>query len=468
MSAILNAIAKGFSSSSVLNQVVKKFPKLAKEVGKAQLYGYTPRTILRHLEGRKHEEGKYLTEREQQLEQDKVKDRKAALSAVSALGVAGAVAGGIGSLMKNKPILPTQPNVSLGGNPPSPKPSPITPGQQGIIDKVPSAKDVELIGSEPFKDLVKPSESIKSEFPQLQEFVDKSIASGKTPQEIYENLKKSKFLSPLVHRIEEKERKSFLENIKGSNTKDDLSSLKTAWQGADPARKLYEGIFDSLKNGKDTFAGIKDPLIQRAKPYFDKGMINSAEDLRKFVNQGPDSLSSQKTPIVGSEIISPFGAGSIEHIKGDKAVINIDGKKRSVPVEELEPPSEDAIHAVTKMLGIPEKDLSSNVSLFFYDPEVSDLFVQFHSGDFYRYKDLPKEIVENLASKNAIPLTKGENIYGEWSPDDKESLGAALYRYVLEDPKWKRAAKGQEANSMYKKLSPLYDYWKPLRKKGKK
>ena len=58
---------------------------------------------------------------------------------------------------------------------------------------------------------------------------------------------------------------------------------------------LYAGIYKALVEGKDTFSGVKDPLIVRAKPYFDKGLITSAEDLRKFANEGPQAFEKPET-----------------------------------------------------------------------------------------------------------------------------------------------------------------------------
>ncbi len=47
---------------------------------------------------------------------------------------------------------------------------------------------------------------------------------------------------------------------------------------------LYAGLFKSLQDGKDTFAGIKDSALVKAKPAFDAGLIKSPDDLRAFLN----------------------------------------------------------------------------------------------------------------------------------------------------------------------------------------
>lgn len=62
---------------------------------------------------------------------------------------------------------------------------------------------------------------------------------------------------------------------------EDLSSI-----GAGIAKGMmdnfYEGIFKSLKDGKSTFAGVKDSLITASKPSFDAGLIKNVEDLKRF------------------------------------------------------------------------------------------------------------------------------------------------------------------------------------------
>lgn len=59
---------------------------------------------------------------------------------------------------------------------------------------------------------------------------------------------------------------------------------------------FYKGVFDALKKGKNTFAGVKEPLIAKAKPYFEKGLIQSPDDIRDFANQsGKFGNISQQT-----------------------------------------------------------------------------------------------------------------------------------------------------------------------------
>lgn len=71
-----------------------------------------------------------------------------------------------------------------------------------------------------------------------------------------------------------------------------------AMRGSDPAGGLYRGVFDALEKGKTTFAGVKDPLIAKAKPFYDQGLIKTSDDIRTLVNEGPGALKSKYAPTV--------------------------------------------------------------------------------------------------------------------------------------------------------------------------
>ncbi len=81
--------------------------------------------------------------------------------------------------------------------------------------------------------------------------------------------------------------KSKGEKQKKKENESDESGIKKAFEqmGGGIVEGLYNGIFKSLQEGKDTFSGIKDPLIQLAKPYYEKGLIKSPSDLKDFVNK---------------------------------------------------------------------------------------------------------------------------------------------------------------------------------------
>lgn len=64
------------------------------------------------------------------------------------------------------------------------------------------------------------------------------------------------------------------------------SSINDAFaqMGGGMVDNLYNGLFESLQKGRDTFAGVKDPILIKAKPLYDKGIIKSPNDLKDYVN----------------------------------------------------------------------------------------------------------------------------------------------------------------------------------------
>ena len=57
-------------------------------------------------------------------------------------------------------------------------------------------------------------------------------------------------------------------------------------KGGGVTDNLYDQLFQALQDGKDTVAGVKDPVLAKAKPAFDAGLIKSPADLRAHVAAG--------------------------------------------------------------------------------------------------------------------------------------------------------------------------------------
>lgn len=57
-------------------------------------------------------------------------------------------------------------------------------------------------------------------------------------------------------------------------------------KGGGVTDSFYKQAFDALQSGKTTIAGVKDPVLVRAKAAFDAGLIQSADDIRKFESEG--------------------------------------------------------------------------------------------------------------------------------------------------------------------------------------
>jgi hypothetical protein len=60
---------------------------------------------------------------------------------------------------------------------------------------------------------------------------------------------------------------------------------------------LYSGLYDALRAGKDTHAGVKDPVLAKARPFYEQGLIKNADDLKALVAAKYDPvLAGLKAP----------------------------------------------------------------------------------------------------------------------------------------------------------------------------
>jgi hypothetical protein len=133
-----------------------------------------------------------------------------------------------------------------------------------------------------------------SELPYLNDYDKKRYATLSN-----EIIKKLELTEKKPKKIKEEPIKP-IEEIK---PKPEENGIKLTGMGTGMMEDFYKGIFKSLTEGKDTFSGVKDPLIGKAKPYYDKGLIKTWEDLRDFANKSvvkepktPQVLSSRKEP----------------------------------------------------------------------------------------------------------------------------------------------------------------------------
>lgn len=73
--------------------------------------------------------------------------------------------------------------------------------------------------------------------------------------------------------------------VTGTNPVSDLSA-GLGKMGKGIADAMYDGLFASLQAGKTTMSGVEDPVLAKAKPFFDAGLIKSGNDLRALSQSG--------------------------------------------------------------------------------------------------------------------------------------------------------------------------------------
>jgi hypothetical protein len=62
--------------------------------------------------------------------------------------------------------------------------------------------------------------------------------------------------------------------------------FREAFTGTNSTDDLYRQAFSALQNGKTTIAGVTDPILAKARPFFDAGKIKSPDDIKALVQSG--------------------------------------------------------------------------------------------------------------------------------------------------------------------------------------
>jgi hypothetical protein len=78
------------------------------------------------------------------------------------------------------------------------------------------------------------------------------------------------------------------------------------------------------------------------------------------------------------------------------------------------------------------KPNSSNVKNIMYNDETNELVLQFRNGDNYTYFNVPFNLFEDVVNGNGVCRTEGSNRWGSWSVGKTPSVGAAVYRRLVE------------------------------------
>ncbi len=504
---IASALTGGYTTKQIMQFLIRQFPQHADKIKGALKAGFTADQVVKFLGGGRkgvNQETEGLTEHEQVRSKDMQRRENVNQGALKGAGMA-ALAGGTAlaapmaksALQRAAPQLfgpgaiTSSSNTGLGpssNNTGSPSPT--------QAPQIPQANLISPSSSQPPVSPNIPQQSQpnqpKLNTTNINELVNKHGLT-KHIESLSSNVKDPKAIAGILYNKFPREMKKFQEeagipmedaiseymqsNVKPLDIEEPDDKLgfkeafKTMEEGA-PTNKLYEGIFESLKNGKDTFAGIKDPLISKAKPYFDKGIIKSPEDLKRFVNNPEEFQQKEPSKIEkGSTVASPQGIGEIKEIRNGKAIIEIDGKKHQVDEDELiESPLpekdladlyDDLISGIEKTTG---KQVSRNVDWAGYDPGSNELAYKPHGSDkLYVYGDISERDIEVLTKFLSQRKSTGSNFIGAWQAGSESPIGAAMYQLIKELQE-ERGGKGNEYKNKYE---TIYDAIEPAKKAAK-
>lgn len=451
MTAIAQALNSGYGVEKILRYLAQTNPKLSHQITSALEAGHTAEHVLNFISRNekklaKFSPAKQQVNRSENLYKTAQKDIHPSLKGAAnfALGTASAIGGGY-ALSR---ALPKALQSSLGnlGNAQAQLQS---TGMQPNISQQPSSPmNTALTGQNPLPNqsqgqVPNQAPNVTSQQPPVNPVSPNIAQAGQNLQPEVKTINPTDLLENLGSK------KKIDELIKAGN---DAGGVTGYFKKFHP--KIAKDIEE--KAGKD-FENVIAEYIAGPKE-------------KKLSEMIGKETAPEETPKIEkkSTVMAPQGVGEVKEIRGDNALVEVDGKLHKMPIEDLEEEPEEVIQTVQELLKIPEVDRSSVVSLFTYDPEDEQMIIQFHNGTSTKYLDVKPEKVQEIAQKMGIPVTQGKNIFGAWSPEDKKSLGATLIQQIINDPKYKKAKKGEEPNPNYRNLETLYDYWEKLRKKPKR
>jgi hypothetical protein len=474
MNPIFKAMASGYGAQQILGFITKSFPSLNPKIQKAMLGGYSAQKILDFLS--KSSGGKPvpedLTQNQiigQRSNDDAETVKQLLRSGGTALGALGAY--GLGKLSSpssqsnptSNPQTPS-PNIpvnSQGMNPTAPpitNPSqPIQPPQQVIQSaKQPGINPVPNVPNVPTNQVPTTNLSNNSLVPTAQ-----------VNPPIIDPIQAEKYLKD----------KGVLDQVKNliqKNTPEEITAVLDAQSKPgrlrakeDPELLMNIKAFQEAKksNGQNELPGqVRSPRTEGTTPELLNG--NPGEETTETVE-----AKKPKAQERGNVVSLPNGEiGTIEDLKKDHAVVEVDGKKKPVKLDQIEalPISQkdladlhdELIQGMQKETG---QDVSRNVMWAGYDPEKNQLKYLPWDGDLYTYEDIPPEMVERLTNLLTQRKSSGKNFIGPWVAGTKSPIGAAMYQ-IIKELQAERGGKGKEYSG---KAKPIYNAYEPSIKASK-
>lgn len=267
--------------------------------------------------------------------------------------------------------------------------------------------------------------------------IDALISSGNGPEEIEAYLKK---FNPGFIKTIEKEGKGPFKDVVAQYMQEKMRDDAVQPEGSFPNEKLTsqpEMAKDSAENAQiEPESEVSQPQIEKIEP-----------------------AKIEKNSIVSS----PDGVGEVREIRGEKALVEIDGKLKKVDVSDLEAPPipekdladlyEDLIKGIEKDT---EEDVSRMVQWAGYNPDTNTLQFLPHSGSLYTYDEISPEDAQLLTDVLSVRKTSGSNFIGVWKKDSKSPIGAALSK-LIRKLQTERGGKGNEYSAKHETIYSAYE-----------
>lgn len=115
---------------------------------------------------------------------------------------------------------------------------------------------------------------------------------------------------------------------------------------------------------------------------------------------------------------------SIEGLLGQQLVSL--AKQEEATIDDL---TEEDLFQIFSELFVAD---SSNVDRVKYFEEDKRLVVKFNDGSYYTYFDIDEDIFNSIIEGDAVCKTEGQNEFGEWFIGKSPSVGAAVWKYLID------------------------------------
>lgn len=484
VNVITNAIARGMSAKQILNYLIRNNPQHANKINTAMAAGYTADKILSHLinpKGVTADSEQYLTDSEKAKKQDAIRKKQvylgtAGAGAAGVLGLSGLLGAGSGAIQPSAifPPLPGGGPTSPRGFPnppqqlqlpntgqispspqPGPNPAPMQPSPQGMPPNQPIMPQP-FPQPSPAPQPTIPSSQLLQSMGQLDR-VKAMLNAGNSPDEIAAGLNAL---------MKGDERKAFGQMLKSGQAKPLIEMVKDIQlerQQAQPAPQPMQPQPEPIQ---------QQPIVpEPEQPLPPQEAMPMPEEV--LPEPEPEKPIEKK-----SIVATPHGVGEVKAISGDNAIVEIDGKAKKVPVNELieSPlPEKDLAQLHDDLVkGIEdatEEELSRMVDFAGYDPNTNRLAFLPYTGALYVYDDISPDDASLLRNVLNVRKTSGENFIGAWKKDSKSPIGAAMSALILKLQK-ERGGKGSEYSgkfeTVYKAFEPAIKASKEAKKKRDK
>ncbi len=479
MNPITQGLLLGYSGQQLLNFLLKIVPGIAPRVNQARSAGHSVEQILdfvsKTMGGKNYD--KSLTPNEifkkQNLEKEEVTKellKKAALA--SAAGISGLAAMGMqgsqgqqssGAIMPSQ-ILPPLPSGPRGlPNPPQqlqlpntqqispspqpgPNPSPVQPtqptqpGTQPISPTPPPQAPVA-----PVQPTISSSQILQN-IGQLQRATN-LLKAGNPPETV---------AAAINSLMKGDERKTFGEMLKSGQTKpliEMVKDLQQEIQQAQPAPQPMQPQPEAIQ---------EQPIVpDQEQPLLPEEVIPVQEE--------PQPESEPEKPIEKKSIVAtPHGVGEVKAISGDQAIVEIDGKAKKVPLDELEGEPEEVRNSTIDfdLNTIPEDLRSAPLNEVYTPADRRHVTVKYNQGlkpvryIYYRKdgKPVPEEFIGKIREGVQLPITSGMNFWGAWDADKADSRGAANYEELVRNSQEEGKPNDPTKHYWFAKEEAIYEH----------